>query len=105
MPPAAETAYQATAITMLILSTNWKRSVHSTPHRPPSATYSPVKGIRNNTQIARAAPSLPLHTEPKRDMNALTLLSSGVFASVVLTIDVIALVTQPRMTQFISRPR
>jgi len=61
--------------------------------------------MRNSTQMARAAPSLPFQTEPKRDIKALTLFSIGVLASVVLTIEVIALVTQPRMTQFISRPR
>jgi len=61
--------------------------------------------MRKSTQIARAAPSLPLHTEPKRDMKLLMLFSIGVLASVVLTIEVMALVTHPRMTQFISRPR
>src|SRR5215470_16992512 len=38
IPPHALTAYQATAITMLIFKTNWNRSVQSTPHNPPSAT-------------------------------------------------------------------
>ena len=61
--------------------------------------------MRNSTQMASAAPSLPLQTEPKRDMKLLMLFSIGVLASVVLTIEVIALVTQPRMTQFISSPR
>src|SRR5229473_140705 len=34
MPPTADTAATASAITMLILITNWNRSVTSTPHSP-----------------------------------------------------------------------
>src|SRR5712671_6433714 len=58
IPPQAITAKYATAITMLILSTNWNKSVHRTPHNPPSATYNPVNGIRKKTQTARARLSL-----------------------------------------------
>ena len=55
--------------------------------------------------MASAAPSLPLHTVPKCAMKRLMPVSIGVPASVVATMLVIALVTQPRMTQFISSPR
>src|SRR5439155_11878884 len=85
IPPTASTAYQAMPMTMAIFNTNWKRSVHKTPHKPPSVTYKPVNGIRTKTQINFEVDSL----NPR----------------LMATIAVIALVTHPRIRQFISKPR
>ena len=85
IPPRASTAYHAMPMTMAIFNTNWKRSVHKTPQSPPSVTYRPVKGIRTRTQIHFEVDSLT----PK----------------LMATMAVIALVTHPRIRQFISKPR
>src|SRR5215472_532743 len=71
-------------MTTPIFRTNWNRSVHSTPQSPPMATYKPVKGTITKMQIASAVRSLtPMTT---------------------LTMLIMALVTQPRIKQFISSP-
>src|ERR1700724_332029 len=54
MPPSLETAIHASTTIMVIFKINWKRSVTSTPQRPPINVYMPVKGTRIRTQISNA---------------------------------------------------
>jgi hypothetical protein len=54
MPPILATATQARTMIMVILRTNWNRSVTKTPHSPPMNVYRPVKGISTKMQISKA---------------------------------------------------
>ena len=77
-------------------------------HAPQPAERDVEPGERNQEEDAdgqrRAVVAAP-HRAKSALMKRLMLVSMGVSASVVPTMLVIALVTQPRMTQFISRPR
>ncbi len=84
MPPTAATAATASTITMLILMTNWNRSVTRTPHSPARVEMKEVMTIMPRT-TARAC-SLPT---PRMSMRILTM----------------ARFTQPRMMQLIGMPR
>ena len=95
MPPTARTAKYASTITMPIFSTNWNRSVTSTPHRPASVEMNAVMNIRTNTMPS--ASILPLKTIPIH-VNPVKL-------KIVMRILTIARLPQPRMMQLIGRPR
>ncbi len=84
MPPTAETAATASAITIDILITNWNRSVTSTPHSPASVEMKEVIAIMPSTTAS--ASSLPT---PRMSMRIFT----------------IARFTQPRMMQLMGMPR
>ncbi len=84
MPPTARTANTASTITMPILTTNWNRSVTSTPHSPESVEMNEVSAIIPIT-IARA--------------------SSLVTPRISIRIFTMAWFTQPRMMQLMGMPR
>ena len=84
MPPTARTANTARMITMLILTTNWKTSVTSTPHSPDSVEIADVRKIIPST--ITSASNFPI---PKISCRIFTM----------------ARLTQPRMMQLIRMPR
>src|SRR5487761_608686 len=95
---------------MPIFNMNWNRSVQRTPHNPPSETYIPVKGIRKKTQTASAWPFVPENAAPQIWLSQFTKpVKAGqpciVGPMVVPTMLIMAFVTQPRIKQFINRPR
>ena len=84
MPPTPRTAKTASAITIAILTKNWKTSVTSTPHNPDMVEMNDVSAI-NPMTIASAC--------------------TFVMPSVSIAILTIARFTQPRMMQLIGMPR
>ena len=84
MPPTARTAATARMVTMVILSTNWNKSVTRTPHSPDSAEMNEVSAIIPNT------------------INSACVL---VTPNVRVRIFTIARFTQPRMMQLMGIPR
>jgi len=83
-PPSTETAATASTTTMVILITNWNRSVTSTPHKPARVEMNEVRAIIPSTMASAVTLSTP---------------------STSIRILTIARFTQPRTMQLIGIPR